>query len=458
MTRTDPRGLRGLPPLLLVSLVVVAVAFGFSEGLWLANLHNALLALSLTLVGAYVLFQRPGHREGLLFMAAGVVEAIMFLGRQVGHDPAPGANPWWGWLGVWPLAIALALTTFAVICFPDGRLPSPRWRPVAVAVAVIALGCATLSAIWPVEYVSAGVATTHPLHATTPETVSRVWTAIAHPAYFGFQVLWVVALVARWRSSSGNVRRQLAWLVAAATVSVVTLMVGLTLWGTPVPGLIAATLLPVTAGWAIVHGQNVTAYSALTWLSRTQAESKDLPTDMARAVAEALAATGATLWMGPADDLHAVGVWPETGEDIPPTDLDRLRERHSTQTHAVIRHQTVVGALTIDRPRANRLSLSEDKLFDDLAAQAALVIDHLNLGEVIARERRAGHLEGLSPRERDVLQLMARGLSNAAICEELHLSIKTVEPVVSTIFTKLGLHQDAASNRRVLAVLAFVRT
>ena len=86
------------------------------------------------------------------------------------------------------------------------------------------------------------------------------------------------------------------------------------------------------------------------------------------------------------------------------------------------------------------------------------MIDHLSLSDVIARERRAGHLEGLSPREREVLELMARGLSNAAICEELHLSIKTVEPVVSTIFTKLGLHADATSNRRVLAVLAFVRT
>ena len=86
------------------------------------------------------------------------------------------------------------------------------------------------------------------------------------------------------------------------------------------------------------------------------------------------------------------------------------------------------------------------------------MIDHLSVSDVIARQRQAGHLQGLSQRERQVLELMARGLSNAAICEELHLSIKTVEPVVSTIFTKLGLHPDAASNRRVLAVLAFIRT
>jgi DNA-binding NarL/FixJ family response regulator len=52
---------------------------------------------------------------------------------------------------------------------------------------------------------------------------------------------------------------------------------------------------------------------------------------------------------------------------------------------------------------------------------------------------------------------MARGLTNKAICDELFLSIKTVEPIVSTIFAKLGLSPDGASNRRVLAVLAYVR-
>jgi DNA-binding CsgD family transcriptional regulator len=458
VTRTDPRGLRGLVPLLLVSAVVVIVAVGLSRGLWLPNLHNGLLALALTIVGAYVLFQRPGHREGLWFMAAGVVEGVMFLGRQVGHTPTSDTSSWWGWLGVWPLVVALGLTTFAVICFPDGRLPSPRWRPVAAVVVAITLVCATLSAIWPVEYASAGMLTTHPWHAVSPSAVTKVWTALAHPAYIGFQVLWVVALAARWRSADGHVRRQLTWLVTAAAISVIALVVGLSIWGTPVPGLITATLLPVTAGWAIVHGQHVAAYSALTWLSRTGPESKDLPTDISRAAAEALGARSATLWMGPAEDLHAVGVWPETGEDIAPSGLDALRASPGCQVRSVTSHGATVGALSVSRPRTNRLSLAEDRLLDDLSAQAALVIDHLSLSDVIARQRRAGHLEGLSARERDVLELMARGLSNAAICDELHLSIKTVEPIVSTIFTKLGLHPDAASNRRVLAVLTFVRT
>ena len=82
----------------------------------------------------------------------------------------------------------------------------------------------------------------------------------------------------RWRSSDGIARRQLVLVIAAAAFSVAALLVGLAIWETPVPGLISATLVPVTAGWAIVHGQHVAAYSALTWLSRTGPESRDLPT------------------------------------------------------------------------------------------------------------------------------------------------------------------------------------
>jgi len=95
--------------------------FGLAQGLWLANLHNGLLGLAFALVGAYVLYQRPGHREGRLFLLTGGVEAVMFFGRQVGHFGAADTGRWWGWLGVWPTAVALALTTLSVICFPDGR-------------------------------------------------------------------------------------------------------------------------------------------------------------------------------------------------------------------------------------------------------------------------------------------------------------------------------------------------
>ena len=67
-------------------------------------------------------------------------------------------------------------------------------------------------------------------------------------------------------------------------------------------------------------------------------------------------------------------------------------------------------------------------------------------------------LDALADREQDVLRLMAEGRSNAGIAAELHLSPRTVEGYAARIFTKLDIPDDGADNRRVLAVLAWLRT
>jgi DNA-binding NarL/FixJ family response regulator len=66
-------------------------------------------------------------------------------------------------------------------------------------------------------------------------------------------------------------------------------------------------------------------------------------------------------------------------------------------------------------------------------------------------------LDALSDREREVLAVMAEGRSNQAICERLFLSPKRGEAYVHNVFTKLDLHQAADANRRVLAVLTYLR-
>lgn len=86
---------------------------------------------------------------------------------------------------------------------------------------------------------------------------------------------------------------------------------------------------------------------------------------------------------------------------------------------------------------------------------AGWLLDRMSLAHVVEIEQAAGRLPELSPRENDVLALMAQGLSNAAIADRLCLSVKTVEPAISSIFRKLGLHDEPASNRRVLAVVQY---
>lgn len=100
-----------------------------------------------------------------------------------------------------------------------------------------------------------------------------------------------------------------------------------------------------------------------------------------------------------------------------------------------------------------------DELADAVRRVAAggLVIDPSVVAQLVGRKRTRNPLDELTEREREVLAVMAEGRSNQAICERLYLSPKTVEAYVRSMFTKLGLHQGVDDNRRVLAVLAYLR-
>jgi len=85
-------------------------------------------------------------------------------------------------------------------------------------------------------------------------------------------------------------------------------------------------------------------------------------------------------------------------------------------------------------------------------------IDPDVIAQLLGRPREDDPLSALTPREREVLGLMAEGLSNRGICGRLFLSPKTVEAHVKNIFMKLGLMPAPDDHRRVLAVLAFLRS
>lgn len=84
-------------------------------------------------------------------------------------------------------------------------------------------------------------------------------------------------------------------------------------------------------------------------------------------------------------------------------------------------------------------------------------IDPEIVARLIAHQGRAGELSTLTAREHDVLRHMAEGRSNAGIAVALNLSARTVEAHVANVFTKLRLPADGDDNRRVLAVLTWLR-
>jgi DNA-binding NarL/FixJ family response regulator len=87
-----------------------------------------------------------------------------------------------------------------------------------------------------------------------------------------------------------------------------------------------------------------------------------------------------------------------------------------------------------------------------------VVIDPMVIAGLVERTRTSNPLDALTPRENEVLALIAEGHSNQAICARLFLSNKTVEAHVNNIFSKLELPITADHHRRVLAVLTYLRS
>ncbi len=114
----------------------------------------------------------------------------------------------------------------------------------------------------------------------------------------------------------------------------------------------------------------------------------------------------------------------------------------------------VAGLGYLLKERVSQLDELVRALYD--VARGGSVLDPRVVEGLLARKGQDGPLLGLTGREREVLQQMAAGRSNAATSKALFMSERAVEKHVSSVFQKLGLADESDVNRRVMAVLAYL--
>jgi DNA-binding NarL/FixJ family response regulator len=160
---------------------------------------------------------------------------------------------------------------------------------------------------------------------------------------------------------------------------------------------------------------------------------------------------------------------------LPPTHNDEglraaleIREQHPTVGVLVLSQYVELGlAMQLLADSADGAGyLLKDRIGDvdefiaavERVAAGGSAIDPIIVSTLLSRRRSDDPLAELTPREREVLELMATGSSNQGIADALVITLRAVEKYVSSIFSKLGLPSTGTESRRVLAVLLYLRS
>ena len=278
---------------------------------------EAVLAVAVVLyagTGHLLMVRRPGNAIGLLLALVGLLLALEMLTEQYplyGLVTAPGSLPaarLVGWFSVLVAVLAVFLLLFLVLLFPDGRLPSRRWRPVRTGFLVV-MAASVVSQMQAGQYISGGLTDIlDDSHASYPNPLGifpqHGWfagfVAAVAIATFAAALCAVASVFVRRRGAGPERRKQLAWLGYVGIVTVFWILLlapgaaidpgahdslGTVLWVvmilTPVVGIPVACVVAVlkyrlydidrlisrTVSYAIVTGLLVGMYAGLVLLS-----------------------------------------------------------------------------------------------------------------------------------------------------------------------------------------------
>jgi hypothetical protein len=182
--------------------------------------EDAVISVGFSTVGALVAYRFPSHNPiGWLFCALGLVAAVLlFCGEYAAYSlvARPGSLPGGeaaAWVVTWLWVVHSGLFAFLGLLFPDGRLPTPRWRPFAWTVVVVMVFGTVTAAFSPGEIDSLGNIR-NPLGIEgAPSLHDSVEMLV-----FALTLVAAVSVLVRLRRADGVERRQIAWFAYAAFV------------------------------------------------------------------------------------------------------------------------------------------------------------------------------------------------------------------------------------------------
>ena len=223
-----PRWVPGLLAALGVGCTLAAVGVGaLVDRARPVDAGDAVLGLVYPLVAALVLRRQPGNRVGWLLMVSAVLGPYLLAGEYMAlHGSTEGLVPAFaGWLAAWGFAAYFVIVALVPLYFPDGTLPSPRWRPVARALTVVV--CVGLVAAMvragPLDYAPA-LRNPWAIEGVVPLAVLAV---CAFTSFLVGGAVGVAAQLVRMRRAEGTERTRLQWLLLGESVLFVCIVAAL---------------------------------------------------------------------------------------------------------------------------------------------------------------------------------------------------------------------------------------
>ena len=257
MTSATARWLAGGLLLLTVAALAVSAGFGVAAGNLMDAFAFAPLLLAFAVVGAIVASHRPANPIGWLFLAEGLgfalgvaTDTYATYATRAGAATPPSVA-WAVWLGaiLGELGFLFAL---AILLFPDGRLPSPRWRVVAWLIvageALVVLMAATSSAALRAQ---AAAVLVSPVRLI-PDRLADPVVNVLQTAFVPLTLAAAAGLAVRYRRATPDMRHQIKWVAYASLLTGAALLITALVFGNPLGALLAVgPLIPVAAGIAI---------------------------------------------------------------------------------------------------------------------------------------------------------------------------------------------------------------